>query len=221
MSELSDLQLSALGDRALLLRFPGERIDITLNQRVHALAARLRCWPEFVEVVPAYASIAVYLAPGVWPDAALQERLRAWLTGPDVSGASALEAPLIELPVRFDGADLDTVAQAHSLDSTALIRRLCARTYQVAMLGFLPGFPYLLGLDPALALPRRAQPRLHVPANSLALGGAQLGIYPCGSPGGWHLLGTLAVRLFDPERDRPALLAPGDRLRFVAMGEGR
>jgi KipI family sensor histidine kinase inhibitor len=216
---VTDCQLSALGDRAILLRL-AERIDAALNRRVHALAAGLKSWPEFSDIVPAYASIALHLAPGVWLDAALESRLQSWLAtvAPPTPEAGSTDA--VELAVRFDGEDLDAVAQAHGLDVATLIRRLCGGDYQVAMLGFLPGFPYLLGLDPALALPRRAQPRTHVPPNTLALGGAQLGVYPCGSPGGWHLLGTLKVPLFDPARDRPALLAPGDRVRIVAL-DGR
>jgi KipI family sensor histidine kinase inhibitor len=85
------------------------------------------------------------------------------------------------------------------------------------MIGFAPGFPYLSGLDPALALPRLATPRTAVPAGSVAIGGAQTGIYPRESPGGWRLLGRTPVRLFDPMREPPALLAPGDRVRFRAI----
>ena len=89
------------------------------------------------------------------------------------------------------------------------------------MIGFAPGFPYLSGLDPALALPRLATPRTRVPAGSVAIGGAQTGIYPRESPGGWRLLGRTPLRLFDPQRDPPSLLAPGDRVRFVAIDADR
>ncbi len=85
------------------------------------------------------------------------------------------------------------------------------------MLGFAPGFPYLLGLDAALHVPRRADPRTRVPAGSVAIGGAQTGIYPRELPGGWNLIGRTPQVLFDPERDPPCLLAPGDRVRFRAI----
>lgn len=212
------LQIEALGDRAVLLRLD-ERIDPALNSRVHALAAGLRDWPEFIDVVPAYASIALHLAPGVWFDADLDARLRTRLEPlGEATPAPQSAHRTIQLPVRFDGEDLVAVAGTHGMAASTLIDRLCAVDYQVAMLGFLPGFPYLLGLDPALALARRAQPRTRVPANTLALGGAQLGIYPCPSPGGWHLLGTLTGTLFDPARATPALLAAGDRVRLVEAG---
>jgi KipI family sensor histidine kinase inhibitor len=95
----------------------------------------------------------------------------------------------------------------------------------VALLGFAPGFPYLLGLDPSLAMPRRTTPRLRVPAGSVAIGGAQAGIYPAELPGGWHLIGRTPLRLFDPAREPPCLLGVGDRVRFVPIedpsGAGR
>ena len=95
-----------------------------------------------------------------------------------------------------------------------LPKEIKADEYRVAMLGFAPGFPHLLGLDPALHMPRRAQPRLRVPAGSVAIGGAQTGIYPRELPGGWQLIGRTPLRLFDAQLDPPSLLAPGDRVRF-------
>lgn len=212
-----ELEIEALGDRAILVRL-AERIDVALNRRVHAAAAALRRWPEFSDVVPAYASLALHLAPGTWLEAPLLQRLREHLPAALAPLHDGLaDGPTIALAVVFDGADLATVAATHGLAEATLIDRLCRAEYQVAMLGFLPGFPYLLGLDPDLALPRRAQPRTVVPANTLALGGAQLGIYPCASPGGWHLLGRLSTRLFEPERAAPALLTAGDRVRLHAV----
>ena len=100
-----------------------------------------------------------------------------------------------------------------------MIARHSAPTYTVATIGFAPGFPYLSGLDPALALPRLATPRLRVPAGSVAIGGAQTGVYPRESPGGWRLIGRTPLRLFDPLRMPPSTLAPGDRVRFVAIDD--
>ena len=98
-----------------------------------------------------------------------------------------------------------------------MIARHTAATYTVAMLGFAPGFPYLFGLDPALHIARRASPRTRVPAGSVAIGGAQTGIYPTELPGGWQLIGRTPLVLFEPARDPPSLLMPGDRVRFVAI----
>ena len=115
------------------------------------------------------------------------------------------------------GPDLDDLARYARLSVDEVIARHCAPDYRVAMLGFAPGFPYLLGLDPALHAPRRATPRVRVPAGSVAIGGAQTGIYPSELPGGWLLIGRTPLTLFDPAREAPALLAPGQRLRFRAI----
>lgn len=202
-----------LGDQAVLIRL-GQRIDPALNARAHALAQRLRQWPEAQEVIPAFASVAVTVADPALLDARLLERLQQLLH--DCEADQPLQYGRTHtLQVDFGaGEDLPEAATLLGMTEDELIGRLCAPLYQVAMLGFLPGFPYLLGLDPALALPRRVSPRSAVPANTLAIGGAQLGIYPCRSPGGWQLLGRARAELFDPTRSQPALLAPGDLLQL-------
>lgn len=126
----------------------------------------------------------------------------------------------VEIPVCYGGEygpDLDALAEHARLSRDEVIGRHVAAGYTVAMLGFAPGFPYLLGLDPALHVPRRADPRTRVPAGSVAIGGAQTGIYPRELPGGWNLIGRTPLVLFDPDRDPPCLLAPGDRVRFCAI----
>ncbi|HEX5960369.1 MAG TPA: 5-oxoprolinase subunit PxpB [Rhodanobacteraceae bacterium] len=125
---------------------------------------------------------------------------------------------IVEVPVCYDGPDLDAVAAYAGLSRAEVIARHTAAAYTVAMLGFAPGFPYLLGLDPALHMPRREYPRTRVPAGSVAIGGAQTGIYPRELPGGWNLVGRTPLVLFDPLREPPCLLAPGDRVRFRAIG---
>jgi KipI family sensor histidine kinase inhibitor len=118
--------------------------------------------------------------------------------------------------VHYAGADLAAAARRLHMDPAELVRRHTLPVYTVAFLGFAPGFPYLTGLDPALQLPRRTDPRLQVPAGSVALAGEFCGIYPQATPGGWNVIGHCEVRLFDPARAQPALLAPGDRVRFKA-----
>jgi KipI family sensor histidine kinase inhibitor len=124
---------------------------------------------------------------------------------------------LVEIGVRYDGEDLAEVAERLGLEVAEVVARHAAPTYTVACLGFSRGFPYLDGLDPVLRLPRRDTPRARVPAGSVAIAAEQAGIYPQSSPGGWHLLGRTDVPLFDPDSEPPALLAPGDHVRFVPL----
>ena len=117
------------------------------------------------------------------------------------------------------GPDLDALAEHAGLSPREAVELHATAEYRVAMLGFAPGFPYLLGLDPRLAMPRLATPRQRVEAGSVGIGGAQAGIYPRPGPGGWRIIGRTDALLFDPARESPSLLAPGDRLRFVPAGK--
>ena len=123
----------------------------------------------------------------------------------------------IEIPVVYDGADLEEVAQLVQLSPEEVVERHVAAEYVVAFIGFAPGFAYLIGGDERLEVPRRRRPRVRVPAGSVAIGGPYSGVYPRDTPGGWQLLGRTSVSLFDPERSRPALLASGDLVRFVRL----
>jgi 5-oxoprolinase (ATP-hydrolysing) subunit B len=128
---------------------------------------------------------------------------------------------LVELAVQYGGefgADLAVVAQHCGLSEAAVIQLHSSVIYDVLCIGFLPGFPYLAGLPSALACPRRASPRVQVPAGSVGIGGAQTGIYPSASPGGWQLIGRCATPLFDAAKSPPSLLQAGDQVRFVPIG---
>lgn len=218
-----------LGDQALLLRW-GDSADIALNRQVHALARTLRlAAPRWlIDCVPAYASLAVFFdataLPGNDPIAAVREFLLAILEQPE-SLADPAESRLVEIAVCYGGdfgPDLDEVADNCGLTAAQLVEKHSQVEYLVAMLGFSPGFPYLLGLDPALASPRLATPRTRVPAGSVGIGGTQTGIYPNEGPGGWRLLGRTPQTLFDARRDAsPTLLLPGDRVRFVPIDAAR
>jgi len=206
-----------LGERALLLQM-GECIDSEVNARATALAAALRAarLPGVLDVAPAYASVCVRHAPLARERlvAALAAFVQSTLANPGPAHAQ------VDIPVCYGGEfgpDLDNVARHAQLTAREVIARHTAAEYRVAMLGFAPGFPYLLGLDAALNTPRRASPRTRVPAGSVAIGGAQTGIYPSDLPGGWNLIGRMPLRLFDAERDPPALLAPGTRVRLRAI----
>lgn len=217
------IEFEALADDAWLLRL-GEVIDDALNARIHALAARLRAQaPAWLrDLVPAYASLAVFFdSRAIDADAA-----RDWLQAQcarmtDVADPlESSDSRTVEIPVAYGGEfgpDLDAGAAELGLSPSALIKRHSDAVYTVAMIGFAPGFPYLSGLDPELALPRLATPRTQVAAGSVAIGGAQTGIYPRPGPGGWRLLGRTPLTLFDPSRAQPSLLLPGDRVRFRAI----
>jgi KipI family sensor histidine kinase inhibitor len=216
-----------LADDAVLIHL-GTAIDPACNACVHALAARIRTMaPGWLrDLVPAYASLGVYFDDRVADADDVREWLRARCVEmretTEFSGPRIRPSRPIEIPVRYGGAfgeDFDFAAAQSGLTADELIARHTATVYTVAMIGFAPGFPYLSGLDPTLALPRAATPRTRVRAGSVGIGGAQTGIYPRESPGGWRLIGRTPLTLFDAQREAPSLLAPGDRVRFVAIDD--
>ena len=201
------MRLRPAGERGLL-------VEVESLELVHRLQAALRALdpPGVVELVPAYRTLLVVADP---ERAGALDELAARLPALELPPAEAVAGDPVEIPVRYDGQDLPEVAGLTGLDAEEVVRRHTAPEYTVAFLGFSPGFPYLVGLDPALEVPRRDTPRTSIPAGSVGLAGGQTGIYPSASPGGWQLIGRTEVTLFDPRRDPPALLAPGSRLRFT------
>jgi KipI family sensor histidine kinase inhibitor len=216
------LRAERLGEDALLLRL-GDGMDAEANARVHALAAKIDAArpPWLRDLVPAYASLALFVdATGEGDPLARAEDWLERLSTGDASSAP-IAGRLHDIGVRYGGAcgpDLAAVAEHAGLHPREAVERHAAAEYRVAMLGFAPGFPYLLGLDPRLATPRLATPRQRVEAGSVGIGGEQAGIYPRPGPGGWRIVGRTEATLFDPARTSPALLAPGDRVRFVPVG---
>jgi KipI family sensor histidine kinase inhibitor len=199
------------------VRVAGERgllVEVEDLEMVHRLHAALRGLdpPGVVELVPAYRTVLIVADPG---QAEALDELADRLPGLELPPAEAVAGETVEIPVRYDGEDLPEVAGLTGLEPEEVVRRHTAPEYTVAFLGFSPGFPYLVGLDPALEVPRRDTPRTSIPAGSVGLAGNQTGIYPTATPGGWQLIGRTEVTLFDPARDPPALLAPGTRLRFT------
>jgi KipI family sensor histidine kinase inhibitor len=206
-----------LGDSALTLVF-GDEIDPAVHARILATATELRSSrPRGVtEIVPAYTTIGVWFDPLEREAADLAAELVACAEAS--AGAAAIpDAREVVIPVHYDGPDLGDIAARLRLDPAEVVRRHMAIEYRVYLLGFVPGFAFLGLLDPTLELPRRASPRLKVPAGSVAIAGRQTGIYPLETPGGWHLIGRTNVKLFDAERDPPSLLGVGDRVRFEAV----
>lgn len=194
-----------MGEGGLLV----ETVDAA---EAHALRRELlqRRIPGLRELIPGYASLLIVVDPLSTDLDALAADL------PLKTGAVPGAAREHEFKVQYDGEDLIPVAKRLGLEAEELVRRHTAPAYAVAFLGFAPGFPYLTGLDPALRLPRLAQPRTLVPAGSVAMADEFTGIYPEATPGGWHILGRCEAKLFDASRAEPALLSPGDRVRFKA-----
>lgn len=167
------------------------------------------------ELVPAARTLLVCFDPAAIDAAGVRAAVRAAAVDRASGAAPAPSGLRIELPVHYDGADLDAVAAEAGCSVAALVQRHSGGRYTVAFCGFAPGFAYLTGLDPALRLPRLASPRTSVPAGSVAIAGEFTGVYPRSSPGGWRLLGHTPVTLWDAARTPPALLVPGTQVQFV------
>lgn len=192
---------------------PGDAGDTDPAAAALALAAWARtegpaAGVRATEIVPGATSV---LFDGVPDPGALDAVLRRWRPG-----TAPLSGELVEVPVRYDGPDLAFVAERWGTDEAGVVERHTSTELVSAFCGFAPGFAYLAGLPEELAVPRLETPRARVPAGSVALAGRWCGIYPTVSPGGWRILGTTEVTLWDPARPQPALLAPGTRVRFVA-----
>ena len=214
-----------LGDRALTLEF-GETIDQQLVSAVSALDVRLTRkiaagqLNGVIETVPTFRSLTVIFDPLILSRTELQDRLIAMLS--ETEASTQKSARHWCLPVCYGenyGPDLESAAASLGLTQQKVIDLHANQTYLVYMIGFLPGFPYMGDVDPALYLPRHTEPRVRVPVGSVAITGQQTAIYPWESPGGWQLLGRCPLALFDAQRSEPALLGPGDRVNFQPISE--
>ena len=209
------LRAQPLGDSAIAIAFGTERSP-ELLKRIQAAARSLRAAkiPHVEDTVPAYLALTVFY------DAlhtSYREMAEQLLDACERAGAWSLKAAETRqhrIPVHYDGIDLEEVAAACSLTPEEVIKRHTKRSYAVELLGFVPGFAYMSELDAKLQLPRRAQPRPRVAAGSVAIAGAQTAVYPLETPGGWHIIGRTDTVMFDPSREPPALLRPGDTVRF-------
>jgi len=228
------MEIVPLGDSALVVRMrerfddaPEQTLDIVLRafQRLQNAAI-----PGVIELAPAYTSVTVFFDPipvakgAETPDKVfdwLATRIRAAVAAGGDRGrhrtATQRRVRLVEIPVCYDpefALDIDDVARRAAISPGEVIRLHCATEYRVACIGFVPGFPFLAGLPKELATPRRDIPRKQIPPGSVGIGGAQTGIYPLRSPGGWNLIGRTPLRLFDSLKNPPALLRAGERVRF-------
>jgi len=212
-----DLQapdIQPLGEAAVLVTF-GHEISPLIARRIRAFATRVveAQVNGVIDIVSGYATLALHFDPRRNSLSRVCEQVARVLES-DPAEAAEIAGTAFTIPVRYDGEDLIAVAEHAGLTVQDVIARHAARTYTVYMMGFVPGFAYMGKLDPDLVVPRRSSPRQRVPAGSVAIAGEQTAVYPLNTPGGWHLLGTTSLALFDPRRDPPALLQPGDTVRF-------
>jgi inhibitor of KinA len=231
------MQITALGDSALIVRLrdqfedaPEETLDEVLRAFHQLQNAAI---PGIVELAPAYTSIAAFFDPiAIAKASARPDQPFEWLAervrGVVAAGAERRrrgktrkgDARPVEIPVCYDpefAADLEDVARRAQISTKEVVDLHTGAAYRVACIGFVPGFPFLAGLPKTLATPRRATPRKEIPPGSVGIGGAQTGIYPLRSPGGWNLIGRTPLKLFDPAKSPPALLGAGDRVRLRAI----
>lgn len=222
MSHLYDKpQIRLSGDRAILVEY-GDAIDPAVNEKVRAVAALVkRSRPEGVEaVIPAYRNLSILYDPLVTsPDRilphllVLEARLRE------------IEIPrprTVDIPVLYGGdygPDIGYVAEHSGLTAEEVIAIHAGTIYPIYMIGFMPGFCYLGGLDSRIHTPRHKTPRTRLPGGSVGIAESQTGMYPVDSPGGWQIIGRTPLRLFAPERESPFLYEAGDRIRFVPVSD--
>lgn len=225
MSAFGTPEITPLGATALLARF-GERIDRDLSLRIAGLVDHLdqQNVPGIVDLIPAYTTLIVLFDPDEADMQTIAGLVDAgWTTVADNPESDNQQVRLIEIPVVYGGdagPDLEDIATATGLAAEEIVRRHRSETYTVGVLGFSPGFAFLIGLPPELESPRRASPRTRVPPGSVGIGGAQTGIYPLPTPGGWSLIGRTPRVMFDPARASDDELTPGDRVRFISIDAG-
>ena len=207
---MSPPRIRDYGDRALLI----ECDDV---EGVLALAGMLRetRLPGVSDIVPGARTVLLHLEA-----VAHRARARLKLEGMDLARAAGHDAEPVEVVIEvvYDGEDLAEVSRRLNMDARDVVAAHTGTPWRVGFGGFAPGFAYLVGGDPRLAVPRRAEPRTRVPAGAVALAGEFSGIYPRESPGGWQIIGRTDAALWDADRAQPALLAPGMRVRFRSVG---
>lgn len=216
---MSEVKFLLTGDTSLTVEF-GNEISEDINAKIRAFNIALESskLPGIVETVPTYRSLMVHYDPGVIRYAALLKKLQGLLGKLDQIQIPPSE--VLEIPVLYggeEGPDLEFVAQHHGKTPEEVVRIHTATEYLIYMLGFTPGFTYLGGMSEEIATPRLKTPRVKIPAGSVGIAGAQTGVYPIDSPGGWQLIGRTPVRMYDPDRETPILPQAGQYIKFYAI----
>lgn len=210
------LTIRPLAESGVLVEI-GTSIAPDVTARVMAITAAIdaAAVPGIIDVVPSYTTIMVCFDPSLIDSEELIATIRRIAASPLTATSEPTRE--VEIPARYGGPggpDLDDVAAHAGLSAGEVIARHAGAGYVVACMGFAPGFAFLAGLPPELATPRISNPRTSIPPGTVGIGGAQTGVYPLATPGGWRLIARTPRRLFDLEREEPFLLRPGDRVRF-------
>ena len=208
------------GDQSVVVEL-GDSIDPQINRRVQGLmrAVEADSLTGIVDLVPSYRSLLVNYDPLVTTATELQERIEK--LEKKLSDKALKPARVVMIPTLYGGEhgpDLDFVAGHTGLSEEEVVKLHSSTDYQVYMMGFSPGFPYLGGMSEKLATPRLNTPRTEIPAGSVAIAETQTGVYPFATPGGWQLIGRTPVKMFDPKREQPSVLRAGDLVRFRPLG---
>jgi inhibitor of KinA len=222
----NDFTIYPISESAVTIEF-GNTIDEGLMDRIGRFNQLLhqKPFPGMYDIVPAYTTLSVFFDPMVLfyrdelPGAGCFEKISGYLKGlkEEIGPAPSVENEIVNIPVCYGGAlgpDLEYVASYHQLTVGDVIRLHSTAVYKVYMIGFIPGFAYMGGLIDLLETPRKDTPRKAVPAGAVGIAGKQTGIYPLETPGGWQIIGQTPVKLFDANREQPALLKAGDRVKF-------
>ena len=210
------MRILTVGDCAVSVEF-GQEISLEINHKVMALKMVLEREPirGIVELIPTYCSLLIQYDPMDLRYGQLRDRLEALVTQLD-----EVEMPpkqVVEIPVAYGGEygpDLGEVARAHNISEDEVIKLHSEPEYPIYMLGFVAGFPYLGGMNKAIATPRKKSPRLKIEAGSVGIAGEQTGIYSVESPGGWQIIGRTPLKLYDVNRNEPVLLKAGQYIKF-------
>lgn len=222
----SNYRISPLGDRAVIIEWEqqiGEEIHRQVMQAFHGLHNLRK--PYILDLIPAYASLTViydavllYRERHGYTDETISDLITATLN--NASAITSGPSRLLQIPVCYHPSlapDIQVMAERKNIPPEHIIELHTAQTYTVYMLGFLPGFPYMGKVPDPLVTPRLKQPRIRVPAGSVGIAGAQTGIYPQESPGGWNIIGRTPLQLFDPAAENPCYCAPGDQVKFMPV----
>ena len=215
------IRILTAGDSSLLIEF-GKEISPEINQKISATVQMMREQhiEGVVDTIPAFCSLLINYDPRVVSYEDLKERMQNLVKLDAKTGET--KKKVFEIPVCYGGEygpDIASIAKHAGLTEEEVIQIHSSRDYLIYMLGFLPGFCYLGGLDERIHTPRLANPRIKINAGSVGIGGSQTGIYPLDSPGGWQLMGMTPVKTYDPDREVPILVEAGDYIRFVPIDE--
>lgn len=218
------IEIYGVGDRGITLSVQGE-VSLACQQKIWWIGSEIErsdtLSKMIIDVVPGMNNLTLFLNPYQMKDKATLKKVleELWVEAEKQNLSQKFQGKLVEVPVHYGGErgpDLQEVAEIHNMSPTQLIELHTAPIYTVYFVGFMPGFVYLGGLDPLIHTDRRSTPRLKIPAGSVGIGGAQTGVYPGESPGGWQIIGNTDTAFFDMSRKEPSLFMPGDQLKFVA-----